>query len=775
MLIVIAAVLLLAGSCTTVKNFPQGRPFVYETNIDIQGKYSTDEKKTLRSQLEQQLHDSIRVRRQQKFLFWQSIKNPPAYDTLNAAKSKLFMSALLNSLGYYRDSISVSDSVTVEDGQQRTTVNFTVIPGKIFTLDSVWYNLLDSVPYSPDIDTLQKITMASMEGRLLKKGDPFSKPLISSELDRLSDVYRNNGYLRFSKEQLLAVWDTVGIAALRPTFDPIELARQLEEQRKRRENPTADLQIRLRPNPDSLRLNRYYVGTVRVYPDFNSDTAFYEPTITRVGTSTPIEVISYQGLFKPTKLIRYVHLKRGQLYRQSDFLKTQNRFNSLGAWRLVTVTQLPRPGADTVDFEIRLTPAKKMSTSINFDVSLNQGNIATQSSLIGLGSTFTLLNRNFAKSAALATWNLRYGVELTSKIDSIQTQQWTLGHTIQFPRLVPRLLFLKSPAMLEYGKTFLGFNLGLTDRIDYFRVITLNTSWGYEFSWRNKLLSIRVPNIEYNYLQRRFLLDSLIKENASYRYIFSDGLIASLAGNLTIAGGRKDLTKLTRISAELSNPFTGLIYQPRNKENKLYRFVKIDAEHSQTYKIRRTAIAWRLFAGLGYGLPFSLRSGETDSSNFYMPFFRQYYAGGPNSMRAWAVRKLGPGSSVKSYARNIAPDRFGDMRLELNAEYRFYLTNLFGFPLEGALYTDMGNVWFIRRNADFPNGEFRLSRLWKDIAIGAGTGLRIDFGLLKLRLDYAYKVKDPSPDENAASRQNKLFYNWKPLNGQFQLGIDYPF
>lgn len=205
------------------------------------------------------------------------------------------MTALLNSLGYYRGIIRSDTALDIKGDQFRTTVNFTVDPGKLITLDSIVYNLRDSAPHLPQIDTLQAITINSLDQRLIKKGDPFSKPLISSELDRLSDVYRNNGYLRFSKEQLLGVWDTVGLALLRPTFDPIEQAQQLEVLRRRRENPSADLGIRLKPNPDILRLTRYYVGTVKVYPDYNSDTATLQPTIDTL-TRNKYQFISYENL-----------------------------------------------------------------------------------------------------------------------------------------------------------------------------------------------------------------------------------------------------------------------------------------------------------------------------------------------------------------------------------------------------------------------------------------------------------------------------------------------
>jgi outer membrane protein assembly factor BamA len=185
----------------------------------------------------------------------------------------------------------------------------------------------------------------------------------------------------------------------------------------------------------------------------------------------------------------------------------------------------------------------------------------------------------------------------------------------------------------------------------------------------------------------------------------------------------------------------------------------------------RKEFAWRIFVGSGVGMP----RFQKDSINYYLPFFRQYYGGGANSMRAWPLRKLGPGSTVKSFDRTIAPDRFGDIQIEANAEYRFFIADMNGVALNSALFTDIGNVWFLRKNKDFPDGEFRFDKLWKDLAIGLGTGLRIDFGFLNIRLDYAYKVKNPSPDIKEAASQNKWFYGWKIGNGQFQLGVNYPF
>ncbi|HEU4632744.1 MAG TPA: BamA/TamA family outer membrane protein, partial [Flavisolibacter sp.] len=444
--------------------------------------------------------------------------------------------------------------------------------------------------------------------------------------------------------------------------------------------------------------------------------------------------------------------------------------NALTAWRLVTITPYPRIGEDTVDFDIKLTPAKKYQFSANLEGSRNQTPLVSTGNLLGLGINLGLQNRNFSRAANLAITNFRYGIELNAVSDqsTIQTQQYSLSHTIQFPRKVPRgiPLFRRSRDV----RTIFGLNLAYTDRNQYYSVRSVNTSWSYEKSWNNKLFTIRFPNVEYYYLDRQDSLDKLIRNNTSYRYIFNKGLILSTLANYTIAGGRRNTTNLLTLSGEIAG-FAASIIPSKFLDSNLYRFAKFDVEFRQTHKIRRSAFAWRLFGGLGYSIP----SSSLDSINMYLPFFRQYFAGGPNSMRAWGIRRLGPGSSLKSFAATNAPDRFGDMRLEANAEYRFYITNISGVILNGAFFTDIGNVWFLRKNKDFPEGEFRFNKLWKDIAIGAGTGLRVDFGFLKLRFEYAYKVKNPTPDSSNPPAQNKWFYDWNLRNGQFQLGIDYPF
>jgi outer membrane protein assembly factor BamA len=335
--------------------------------------------------------------------------------------------------------------------------------------------------------------------------------------------------------------------------------------------------------------------------------------------------------------------------------------------------------------------------------------------------------------------------------------------------VIPRFKFIPQ-ALKENFRTTFAINANYTSRVDFFKLFSLNSSWGYEFNWNKNLLSVRIPNIEYSFLERGITLINLINTNQTYRYIFNDGLVSSVISSLTVTGGKKNVTNLSRFNVEASGLLTGLI-RSNFLDSNLYRFIKLDADFRQTHTIRRSAFAWRVFAGAGYELPSTHYFNDQ-----YLPFFKAYFAGGANSMRAWPLRKLGPGSAVKSFERDVAPDRFGDIQIEMNAEYRFYLTEIGGVKLNSVLFTDIGNIWNLRYNSDFPGGEFKFNKLFKDLAVGAGTGLRIDFGLFLVRVDLAYKLKDPSPSLVDIDKQNKFFpYRNLRKDAQIQLGVTYPF
>lgn len=758
-----AAALFLSSCGVQVKNFRKDRPFVYQTNINVKGNFSRDSLDLLRSRLKSQLDDSMRSRSVSK-VFFSVMKSPPVYDTSSAEKSVLYMRALLNSLGYFHDTITYKARIdTLNNGQMRTTVDFTVAPGKVVRIDSFAYNLRDS--------NLQRLASTSQAEAVIKEGDPFAKSNISLELDRLVQYYRERGYMKFGRDDLYGLWDTLDISLLNPTADPFEQLLLLQKIKERRENPKANLEIRLRPITDSNKLKQFYVGNVTIYPDYINDTLNRKRTETVVND---VRVVSYQNKFRPKIFPPNIYLVRGELYDQRKYFRTINRFNSIGAWKLTNIEPSVREGTDTADFVIRLNAAKKYSATANLEGSRNQTPFS--GNLFGLAVNLGLQNRNFAKSANQAMTNLRYGIETgrdtATDVKFVQTQQFSASHIITFPKgvLIGRLF---GPETRNNIKTSLSVNGSITKRRELYDLNTLNGSWGYDIFFKKWRISGRWPNIEYSSLTAKEKLLEIFKNNPSLKRVFNDGLIASVIGNASTTGGKGNQVNLLKIGGELSG-FPGII---RNDffDTNLYRFVKLDVEAVKKISFRKSAVVFRLFAGVGY----EFTSTVNPNNKYNLPFFRQYFAGGPNSMRAWGLRKLGPGSLVRDFGTTGQPDRYGDMQLEGNIEYRFPLTTVAGVKINGALFTDIGNIWYVKKPPGEPDESvFRFQNLGRDLAVGAGIGFRIDFNFFVVRLDASHKVKDPSPSPSYDFLKNKWFgYVDKNFlfGSRFQLGISYPF
>jgi outer membrane protein assembly factor BamA len=215
-------------------------------------------------------------------------------------------------------------------------------------------------------------------------------------------------------------------------------------------------------------------------------------------------------------------------------------------------------------------------------------------------------------------------------------------------------------------------------------------------------------------------------------------------------------------------------------KNDIYRYIKLEAEYRQTKKWDKSEMAYRAFAGMGYN--YGNYPGNKEIST--LPFFKQFSVGGPYSMRAWGLRQLGLGSSITydSILTSSFRDRYGDMVLEFNAEYRFTMATIAGVKIGSALYSDIGNIWNLKKNPLDPKASFSFSNLANDLAIGLGTGLRLDFSYFLIRLDFAYKVKDPMRRVNEGWMSIKNF-NWTDTrsnglevpNYALQLGIGLPF
>src|SRR6266487_4437327 len=213
----------------SVKNPPVDTPFVYNNKINVSGSIGKDEKKRLTDELASYWDDSMYARKLQKFGIFNVIKNPPLFDTVNLARTKIFMTGYLNSQGYYTPSFKNIDSsysvktvIRHHKPQIRTTISFNIDPGKTTIIDSLSYNLENNY--------LNRLAYTNNKNSFIKPGKtPFSKQVIASELDRLVTMYRKKGYFLLTRDNLIAEVDTTDISLLQITLDPFEQAQRMAE------------------------------------------------------------------------------------------------------------------------------------------------------------------------------------------------------------------------------------------------------------------------------------------------------------------------------------------------------------------------------------------------------------------------------------------------------------------------------------------------------------------------------------------------------------------
>ncbi len=790
-------VLLFFASCSTVKNYQPNKVFVFENKINIDGKISKDEKKRLAVELNNYWDDSLKARKVTQFGFINVIKNPPIYDTANVERTKRFMQAYLFSQGYYYATIEhvTPPNIDTFKNQLRATVVFNVQTAKSISIDSVAYSLYDSVYHSTSKDSLlQSFAMQQFPKTQLKKGETYTKQKISDELDRLVTWFRQNGYYKFTREHIYALVDTTNEKLFKLTLDPIELARVITEaEQKRKENPEWDIFIKQRPTKDTTILNRYYVNNIYYYPE-TKITDFPDSLMSRkwnnviVGKRSGLTIRAEKGLFKLRPLREHTFLRKDSIYHEDVYLKTINTFSRIPAWQQVDA-RIVENGKDSLDLHFFLIPQKKYQTNYNLEGSRNSGDF-TAGNLLGISLSATLNNRNVWKQAIQSSTNLRGGVELnllkvtdtsSAKDDLIQTLQFSVSHNYSFPRLImPKFISnLKIFDRAENKRTLLSASLAYTERFEIFRLRSGNFNLGYEGQVKNGDVYLWKPiNLELYSIDTLPGLIKLFETNPFLRNSFNTGNVIGLGlGVINFNRTRTSLknpnnTHLIRLGFEESGLLTSVV---PTLEDKVYRFIKLEAEYRLSQKKLKSEMAYRIFAGVGIPL-----GGQS------LPFFKQYFAGGPNSMRAWNLRQLGLGSSILSdtISSTSFRDRFGDMQLEANVEYRFNIATIGGFKIGSALFADIGNVWNLKKDANNTNGEFSLKRFYQDIAVGVGTGLRFDFSYFLIRVDFAYKVKDPGRLTNNGwmsiqnfkwTEQRNNINRTEIKNFGFQLGIGLPF
>lgn len=790
-LLILGVLLTAYPSCTVVKQYPKDKPFLFENTVNIKGDVPKDKKPDYIADLMTQLEDSAKVNENTE-LPWPKapwvipvnvIKRPPVFDSIAAVQSTVNMRNYMVSKGYRQAFVTYDSSFKISDDQQRIKVNYTVDAGKLYTIDSVAFVFPDS--------NLHAIVKANEGKTFLKKGEAFDYDLVDQELNRLINLFKNNGYYRITRDEVVVEADSSFAELIDPTIDPFEYIRRLAEiEARRKDNPMVDLYVRQVRSKDTSRLQQYKIGQVTVIPDSPPNLDEMDIFDTVETFINNYKVISFQNTFNPKFVVRQIELRPGELYSQENFIRTQSNFNRLGAWQSQNLITRVDDSTKNIDFILRLIPAKKQFFSVDLEGSsvLNTSQLVlVGSGKIGLAVNFRLRNRNIGKRAIQLENTIRTGIEFND-FSKILSGEITLGNRLTIPWLMTPFSEMFEKKFLS-AKTIVAADISLIDRFQYYRLRTFNTFFGYEWkpksniTWQFKPLNIELTRIDVDSL----FLDA-IKQNPLLVYAYNNGLIigTNVGYSRTFNKPLSNKINTIRLFAEESGVLLGALAPNLTSDGKvlsdLFRFIKFDVDYRHYRNWKKSSFVFRAFAGIGFAFPTRKtgRQGEVT-----LPFFKQYFAGGPNSMRGWQIRKLGIGSNIylDTAANGSFNDKYADVQLETNLEYRFNLFRMFGFWFRGALFTDIGNIWYRNDvNGDLPGAQLELNKFYKDLAVASGAGIRMDFTYFLLRFDWGFPLKDPryGPDKASSSGfYSNSKYGWfvdgvwnKPT---FQFAIGYPF
>ncbi|MGF2412891.1 MAG: hypothetical protein ACQUYJ_11225, partial [Ferruginibacter sp.] len=390
---------LVLSSCIVPKKYQKDKPFVTKNSIEVKGgKFTKDELIALKSRLNAQLDDSSTINVVDHYFIRHVYNSPAAFDTASAAKSAKNMQSSMLHLGYYRATAFYKADTIKKHGQQRVHVKYTIAPGKPTRIDTTSYLIR-----KPD---LQQIAQLNAGNSLLKETEPVTKSAVLGEINRLIDIYRNNGYYRITPTELKVRGDTTLEALTNISDDPFEQLRLLAEAQQAKDSPKIKLAVVLNPPADSNRLKKFYINNIYILPDYQPGDKLNDSSLTERVTRSNYTIRYHDKLFRTGFLIRNMFIKKGDLYQQTTYYKTLNSFTRAGVWQSTNIEIIELKDKDSVnkiDLVVQLIPAKQFSFESGIEASFsatsntNSVTAANAGNLLGLSGNVALTNRNLGK------------------------------------------------------------------------------------------------------------------------------------------------------------------------------------------------------------------------------------------------------------------------------------------------------------------------------------------------------------------------------------------
>ena len=638
---------------------------------------------------------------------------------------------------------------------KKAQVIYTLKPGARYLISNVNFPQ-DSTLINSEIQNLKAKT-------LLKTGNPFDLDVIKNERQRIDDGLKDKGFYYFSPDNIIVQADSTVT-----------------------KEPKVELIVKLKDNTPKLATEQFTIDKVVVFPNYNLRDAKkgkynipMNPDSLKGYEYNDIYVVDPDKKFKPRIFDRALYFNKGDIYNRKDHNLSLNRLISLGVFKFVKNDFVVSDSLNhKFDAYYVLTPRELQSLRLEALGRTNSANYA--------GSELNLnwTQRNFFRGAEQFKASVygAFDVQIGGPEDAENIFRAGANVQLSIPRIVAPFRFNSSSAFVPRTNIQLGYEF--QNRTTLYTLNTFNASFGYQ--WKENVRKeheLKLIDVSYidpanetpkfitlkegnPYLQR--ITEQQLIFGPTYSYTYSTTMLP-----------RKN-TFYYKGMLDLAGNITGLVTGANAKEGKektifgvpFSQYAKIENDIRFYHKFsEKTSFASRFIAGAA--IPYG--------NSEHIPFSRQFFVGGSNSIRAFRARTLGPGSYDPRGEKNNRAvfDQSGDIKLELNAEYR---ANLYKF-LNVAAFIDAGNIWLINDDIDDkgvntrPGGKFSKEFL-SEIAVGAGVGLRLDFSILVLRLDLAMPLRVPyyeKGDRWAFDRINFGDSSWRRDNLILNIAIGYPF
>ncbi len=761
--------MVILSACSSTKHVPEGKLLLDKVNIHINDPHDGVEPSQLANYLRQNANHRVLGGLKLQLAFYnlsgrdssnwfnrwiQRVGTPPViYDSTLTITSAEQLHMALSNRGFMNNVVNYQ--VNADSAKRKAKVNYDITLGEPYYIRSIGYDIPD--------EELREIILEDSAHFTVNTGDLLDYNHLDQWRQDITEKLRNHGYYAFNKEYITFIADTAaGSKAVDLTLNTREPYRNDHMPYYTEHEPFYVRNVTYVTNYDPVAMHDGFWGV---------------DTVTITGGVKVIEDDS--RYLRPKVLDECNHIEPGSRYNAEAITRTYRALGRLGIIKQINIDIRPVGEVDgllMVDAYVLLQPDKSQTVSVSLEGTNSEGDL-------GFGVGLDYEHRNIFKGAEVFSAKAKVSYEsISGDISGLINNNYSEYSTemgLTFPKFMFPFLHRSFKRKIQASTTF-AVNFDYQARPEYTRVIA-GGAWRYQWTERSRRMShtltlfdlsvISVPKFNEEFFDRI--------TNPLLRYSYQDHLIMRMGYNFyrtnkaemnVLQMGRLQRNVFTiRANAETAgNLLNGLSHLSGQKTDKdgnykalgirYSQYVKADVDYAFThYFDHRQSIAFH--AGAGVAIPY----GNSD----VLPFEKRFYSGGANSVRGWGVRTLGPGSYNSNNSLSNFIYQCGDIRLDVNLEYR---AKLF-WVVELGLFLDAGNIWTIKDYEDQPGGVFKFNKFYEQIAAAYGAGIRLDFKYFLVRVDMGMKAHNPASGQEHWPLLHPKFKR----DSEFHFSVGYPF